>query len=172
MNFLKWSESNTSSRSYKVGSCRTRLIVPDGNNDDVGEVNEFWSGDTYINSIYNGSKWYWPACASRILEAAESCDSILWEGAPKERRALASFKMNFLLCVISIRREVSQEKYDKLYIQRTFNIFCNDGLPSGSLDKRRNWEIAVGSWWLLIVGLKMSRQSRSCTLWAGTWRSS
>ena len=39
-----------------------------------------------------------------MLEAAESCDSILWEGAPKERRALASFRMNFLLCVISIRR--------------------------------------------------------------------
>ena len=68
-----------------------------------------------------------------------SCDSILWEGAPKERRALASFKMNFLLCVISVRHEpVRSNIIVMIYATHAFDIFCNDRLPSGSLNKRRD----------------------------------
>lgn len=86
------------------------------------------------------------------------------EGLSQVLKWISSFAL-FLYGVKSVRNNV-------WYIQHTFNIFCNNRLPSGSLDKRRNWEIAVGSWWLLIVGLKMSCQSRSCALRTGTWRSS
>lgn len=43
-----------------------------------------------------------PAGASRIFEAARSCDSILCEGAPKVRSALASFNIKFLLVAMAV----------------------------------------------------------------------
>ena len=116
MNFLKWSESNTSSRSYKVGSRRTRLIVPDRNNDDVGEVNEFWSCDT-LNSIYKGANstdqpvrlgyWRQQKAAIQFYEKVLQKKEELWQVL----KWISSFAL-FLYGVNSVRNNMLLNRHN------------------------------------------------------------
>ena len=127
MNLLKWSESNTSSRSYEVGSCRTRLIVTDWNNDNVGEVNEFWRRrcDIFINGIDNGANstdqperlgyWRRPKAVIQFYEKVLQKKEQLWQVL----KWISSFGL-FLYGV-----EISQEQCDTYNLPSTFFVMTD-----------------------------------------------